>query len=89
MLAHRSQQRRPVQGAGIEGDGNAGTYGLHIQEGYFSLIALNFTDTTALDHDIAADIHHNHHYHYSQVIPYGMELPPIGNGSYIVWQYKP
>ena len=79
----------PSRAAGIEGDGNAGTYGLKIQEGYFSLIALNFTDTTALDHDIAADIHHNHHYHYSQVIPYGMEDPPIGKGSYIVWQYKP
>jgi hypothetical protein len=79
----------PSKTAGIEGDGNAGTYGLHIQEDYFSLIALNFADTTALDHDIAADIHRNHRYHYSQVIPYGMELPPIGKGSYIVWKYKP
>jgi hypothetical protein len=79
----------PSKAAGIEGAGNAGTFGLHIQEGYFSLIALNFTDTTALDNDIAADIHRNTHYHFSQVIPYGMEVPPIGKGSYIVWQYKP
>jgi len=79
----------PSKATGIEGAGNAGTFGLHIQEGYFSLIALNFADTTALDHDIAADIRRNPHYHYSQVIPYGMEIPPIGKGTYIVWQYKP
>ena len=59
------------------------------RQGYFSLIALNFTDTTSLDQSLAADIHRNHHYHLIQVVPYGMEIPPIGQGSYEIWQYRP
>jgi Dolichyl-phosphate-mannose-protein mannosyltransferase len=79
----------PSATAGIVGAGNAGTFAVYITEGYFSLIALNFTDTTSLDQSIAADIHRNHRYHLIQVVPYGMEIPPIGQGSYEIWQYKP
>ena len=79
----------PSATAGIVGPGNAGTYALYIASGYFSLIALNFTDTTSLDKSLAADIHRNHHYHLIQVVPYGMEIPPIGQGSYEIWQYRP
>jgi hypothetical protein len=61
---------------------------MYIAEGYFSLIALNFIDTTPLDHSIAADIRRNHHYHLIQVVPYGIEIPPIGQGSYEIWQYE-
>ena len=39
----------PSAKAGIVGDGNAGTFGLYIQQGYFSIVALNFMDTTSLD----------------------------------------
>ncbi len=39
----------PSDAAGIVGAGNAGTFALYIQEGYFSLVALNFADTTSLD----------------------------------------
>jgi len=38
--------------------------------------ALNFTDTTALDHAITADPRRNHHYRIVQVIPHGAEAPP-------------
>jgi hypothetical protein len=79
----------PSTKAGIVGAGNAGTFAMYIQQGYFSLIALNFTDTTALDKSIAADIHRNHHYHPIQVVPYGIEIPPIGEGAYVIWQYEP
>jgi hypothetical protein len=79
----------PSARAGVVGDGNAGTFAMYIAEGYFSLIALNFLDTTPLDRSIAADIHRNHHYHPIQVVPYGMEIPPIGQGSYVIWQYEP
>jgi len=79
----------PSSAAGIAGDGNPGTYGLHIEEGYFSLVALNFTDTTPLDHDITADLRRNPHYHIIRVIPYGIEIPPLGQGTYVIWQYKP
>jgi Dolichyl-phosphate-mannose-protein mannosyltransferase len=79
----------PSTKAGVVGAGNAGTFAVYIAEGYFSLIALNFIDTTPLDRSIAADIHRNHHYHPIQVVPYGIEIPPIGEGSYVIWQYEP
>ena len=40
----------PTTKAGVIGAGNAGTFAVYIQQGYFSLVALNFADTTALDH---------------------------------------
>jgi MFS family permease len=79
----------PSAKAGVVGAGNAGTFAMYIQRGYFSLIALNFIDTTSLDRSIAADIHRNHHYHLIQVVPYGTEIPPVGQGSYEIWQYEP
>ena len=54
----------------------------------FSLVALNFTDATGLERQIAADLRRNHHYHIIQVVPYGIEVPPIGQGTYIIWQYQ-
>jgi Dolichyl-phosphate-mannose-protein mannosyltransferase len=79
----------PSTKAGIVGAGNAGTYAMYIQEGYFSVIALNFADTTSLDESIAADIHRNRHYHAIQVVPYG--AGPVGPapGKYVIWQYEP
>jgi hypothetical protein len=79
----------PSTKAGIVGAGNAGTFAMYIRQGYFSLIALNFEDTTSLDQSIAADIRRNHHYRVIQVVPYGIEIPPIGQGSYVIWQYEP
>ena len=79
----------PSTAAGIVGAGNAGTFAMYIKEGYFSLIALNFIDTTSLDKSLAADIHRNHHYHVIQVVPYGIEIPPIGQGTYVIWKYEP
>jgi hypothetical protein len=72
----------PSRGAGVTGDGNAGVFAEFITEGYFSVIALNFADTTALDRKIAADVKHNHRYHLAQVIPYG-------TGTYVIWRYEP
>jgi hypothetical protein len=78
----------PGSAASVTGAGNAPVYASHIARGYFSLIALNFTDTTGLDHQIAADLRRNPHYHVIQVVPYGMEIPPAGQGSYVIWQYQ-
>jgi len=72
----------PSSSAGVTGPGNAGTFAEYITEGYFSLVALNFADTTALDHQLAADLRHNHRYHLIQVIPYG-------TGTYVLWRYEP
>ncbi|HET7016659.1 MAG TPA: glycosyltransferase family 39 protein, partial [Streptosporangiaceae bacterium] len=74
----------PNQNAGVVGPGNAGVYAVFIQEGYFSLVALNFADTTALDKAIRADLKHNHRYHIIDVIPYGPE-----HGTYVIWRYEP
>jgi hypothetical protein len=78
----------PSDKAGIVGDGNAGTFAMYIHEGYFSLVAINFSDTVALDKSIAADLRRNHRYHIVQVVPYGSEIPPIGQGSYVIWRYE-
>ena len=78
----------PAAAASVTSPGNAPVYANYIAEGYFSLVALNFTDTTGLDRQIAADLRRNHHYHIIQVVPYGMEIPPIGIGDYVIWQYQ-
>ena len=78
----------PAAAASVTSPGNAPVYANYIAAGYFSLVALNFTDTTSLDRQIAADLRRNHHYHITQVIPYGMDTPPIGQGSYVIWQYQ-
>jgi hypothetical protein len=41
-----------------------------------------------LDRQIAAALRRNPHYHVIQVVPYGMEIPPVGQGSYVIWQYQ-
>jgi 4-amino-4-deoxy-L-arabinose transferase-like glycosyltransferase len=79
----------PSQSAGVVGPGNAGTYGTKISQDYFSLVALNFADTTSLDLTIAADLRRNPNYRKIEVIPYGIEIPPIGQGTYIIWKLEP
>ena len=78
----------PTQRAGVVGPGNAGTFAIYIREGYFSVIALNFADTTPLDLTLAKDISESHHYYKAQVVPYGIEIPPIGQGTYVIWKHR-
>jgi Dolichyl-phosphate-mannose-protein mannosyltransferase len=73
----------PASAAGVTGDGNPGVFAEFITEGYFSLVALNFADTTPLDHAITADLRRTHHYRIIQVIPYGP------HGTYVIWQHEP
>jgi hypothetical protein len=79
----------PSSKAGVVGGGNVGVFAVFIEEGYFSYVALNYADTTALDHQITTDLRHNPHYHQIQVVPYGTEVAPIGLGTYVIWRYKP
>jgi Dolichyl-phosphate-mannose-protein mannosyltransferase len=79
----------PSVSAGVVGDGNAGVFAVFIEEGYFSLVALNYADTTALDNSITADLRRNHHYQKIDVVPYGTEVAPIGLGTYVIWRYVP
>ena len=90
-LAHRGHYR-PAEnefGAGVVGPGNAGTFALYIADNYFSVVALNFADTTSLDHSIAADLNRNHNYHKIQVVPYGAGPAGPAVGEYVIWQYEP
>ncbi len=72
----------PVSAAGVVGVGSPDLFAKYIASGYFSLIALNFADTTALDHRIRADIRLNHHYKVVEVVP-------DGPGPYVIWKYQP
>jgi hypothetical protein len=75
--------------AGILAAGDAGTFSNYIAHGYFSYVALNFTDTTALDHSLATELHNNPDYQTISVVPYGIEVKPIGQGTYVIWKYEP
>jgi Dolichyl-phosphate-mannose-protein mannosyltransferase len=79
----------PSSAAGVTGAGNAGVYAAFITHGYFSYIALNFADTTALDHKLADQLHRDPRYHIiaAGVIPYG--TPANNHGTYIIWRYEP
>jgi len=79
----------PSNAAGVVGAGNAGTFNMYIQEGYFSLVALNFADTTSLDHSLAADLRRNHHYHVIEIVPYGAGPAGPALGEYVIWRYEP
>ena len=49
----------------------------YLSQGYFSVVALNSTDTTALDRQIRADLTRSH-YHIIEVVP----LQPAGHRRY-------
>lgn len=74
----------PSSTAGVIGAGNAGTFGTKIEENYFSLVALNFSDTTTLDLKIKADLAANPHYKKILVVDYGP-----APGTYVIWRYEP
>ena len=61
----------PASSAGVTGPGNAGVFAAFITHGYFSYVALNYSDTTALDHQLTKDLRDSGHYKRIAVIPYG------------------
>jgi len=73
---------------GIVAPGNAAILHKYIAQGYFSYVALNFADTTALDYGLAAEIRRNPRYQLIRVIPYGTETEATHQGTYIVWRYR-
>ena len=79
----------PAGTASVAEAGNAGVFAEFITHGYFSYVALNFADTAALDHRLADQLHRDPHYHTIAVVPYGTEVPPFGQGTYVIWRYEP
>jgi hypothetical protein len=88
VLPSGASTGNPTATAGIVASGNARTFAKYIAKGYFSYVALNFTDTSPLDHGLATLLHRNPHYHTIQVVPYGIEVPPFGQGTYVIWKYE-
>jgi len=89
VLPSGSSTGGPASSAGVTGAGNAGVYAEFITKGYFSFVALNFADTTSLDHQIATDLRHNRRYRIIDVIPYSAVTPGAGQGTYVIWRYEP
>jgi Dolichyl-phosphate-mannose-protein mannosyltransferase len=87
ILPSGASTGNPATTAGIVAAGNARTFARYITKGYFSYVALNFTDTSALDHGLATLLHRNPHYHIIEVVPYGIEVRPLGQGTYVIWKY--
>jgi hypothetical protein len=79
----------PASTASVADAGNAGVFAEFITHGYFSYVALNFADTTALDHRLADQLHRDPRYHIIAVVPYGTEVSPLGQGTYVIWRYEP
>jgi hypothetical protein len=61
-------------------------YQAAIDNGYFSLIALSFTDTPKTDGQIAADMRQAGTYHLVAVVPFH---DAFGTGQESVWAYEP
>ena len=61
--------------------GTPGEFSDLISDGYFSVVALNFADTTALDHTLKRFLKANRHYHIVEVVPYGP-------GTYVIWRWE-
>jgi hypothetical protein len=74
----------PSTAAGVVGAGDPAAFARFIAEGYFTLVALNFQDTTLLDHDIVADLRKSHDYKIISVVPYGP-----ARGTYVIYRYEP
>ena len=73
---------------GIVGAGRPAAFTRYIARHYFSLVVLNFADTTALDLAISADLD-RYHYEHVQVVPYGVEIPGSRRGTYVIYKYEP
>jgi hypothetical protein len=67
----------PSRAAGVVGNGDPAAFARFISRGYFSLVALNFADTTTLDLAIRGDLKADG-YHIIQVVPYG-------SGTYVIF----
>jgi hypothetical protein len=89
VLPSGSSTGGPSSTAGVTGAGNAGVFAEFITRGYFSIVALNFADTTALDHRLAAQLHSDPRYRTIGVVPYGTETPAASRGTYVIWRYEP
>jgi Dolichyl-phosphate-mannose-protein mannosyltransferase len=84
VLPGGSSTGGPTSG-GVVGAGNPAAFDRYIAEHYFSVVALNFADTTALDHRIATQMHRSPYYRTIGVVPY---YTGATKGTYIIYEYR-
>jgi hypothetical protein len=84
VLSSGASTGGPSASAGVVGAGDPAAFARFIANGYFTVVALNFTDTTSLDHSIVADLRKSGTYRIESVVPYG----PAG-GTYVIYRYEP
>jgi Dolichyl-phosphate-mannose-protein mannosyltransferase len=89
ILPSGASTGHPTTTQGVIAAGNPAAYAKYIAAGYFSLVAINFADTTPLDNQIAADLRSNPRYRKILVIPYGPGPRGPALGKYIIWRYQP
>ncbi|MGI9007431.1 MAG: ArnT family glycosyltransferase [Streptosporangiaceae bacterium] len=74
----------PSPSAGVVGPGNEGEFAVFLLRRYFSLVVLNFQDTTTLDLQLNKELEADpKHWQIVSVVPYG-PTP----GTYVIWQYR-
>jgi Dolichyl-phosphate-mannose-protein mannosyltransferase len=78
----------PSKSAGVVGPGNFWEFAKYIRKGYFATVALNFADTTTLDHKLNRELKGNPHYCFVSVVPYGFGPDGKTPGTYVIWQYR-
>jgi Dolichyl-phosphate-mannose-protein mannosyltransferase len=78
----------PSKSAGVVGPGNLWEFTKYIRKGYFATVALNFADTTTLDHKLSRELKENPHYCFVRVVPYGFGPDGTTPGTYVIWQYR-
>ena len=61
-------------------------YQAAIDDGYFSLVVLSFTDTARIDSQIFADVRRSGTYQLVQAVPF---QDGFGSGQIMVWAYQP
>jgi hypothetical protein len=78
----------PSKSAGVVGPGNFWEFAKYIRKGYFATVALNFADTTTLDHKLNRELKGNPSYCIVSVVPYGFGPDGKTPGTYVIWQYR-
>jgi hypothetical protein len=79
----------PSKSAGVVGPGNFWEFDAYIRKGYFATVALNFADTTTLDHKLNRELKGNPRYCIVRVVPYGFRPDGRTPGTYVIWRYLP
>jgi len=84
VLSSGASTGGPSASAGVVGAGDPVAFARFIANGYFTVVALNFADTTSLDDSIAKDLRKSRAYRIVSVVPYG-----LAPGTYVIYRYEP